>query len=174
MDARIRIGILAWLDEERLAVKGRHKGKKIRLKCHYLIGTQRLTKLNLAKGSICRGFDHVKIFGSGRNFKPLRNLYKTLIFKKKNSEIFLTRIKSRFNSYLDYLTFSQHSRLGLRHLQPTRSKSLGRITTHANKFKISRRVSSWNRDACKKLTEQLFIISFKPGYKQGSSIIARE
>ena len=60
VDARIRIGILAWLDEERLAVKGRHKGKKIRLKCHYLIGTQRLTKLNIAKGCICRGFDHVR------------------------------------------------------------------------------------------------------------------
>jgi hypothetical protein len=144
------------------------------LKCHYLIGTQRLTKLNLAKGSICRGFDHVKIFGSGRNFKPLRNLYKTLIFKKKNSEIFLTGIKSRFNSYLHYLTFSQQSRLGLRHMQLTSSKSLGRITTHAIKFKISRRTSSCNQDACKKLTEQLFIIFFKPGYKQGSSITAQE
>ena len=54
VDARIRIGILAWLDEERLAVKGTRKGKRSDLKCHSLIGTQSLTKLNIAKGSICR------------------------------------------------------------------------------------------------------------------------
>ena len=36
-----------------------------------------------------------------------------------------------------------------------------------------RRVSSCIRNTYKKLTEQLFIISFKQGYKQNSSIIAR-
>jgi hypothetical protein len=44
---------------ERLVVKGRCKGERSGLKCHYLIGTQSLTKLNITKGSICRGFDHV-------------------------------------------------------------------------------------------------------------------